>query len=270
MSSLAELCSGRLGPAHAEESDHVRASRLLKSAIDVTMADLKRSITKLHQPAACRAGAILGRRLIEQCTLALLGRLDPIRLVTAFKGPMASDFRIGERNESSFSWAKDVLPEFSVASGSWSQASLKKGTVRGLLDGHLATFLFESAHGLAVDSLVNRYLHDVAVPSWPLEIQKFDSGVPLLSQLRTRAATAYSSLSKGVHFEFLGPGNTELSTSDLATSLDSALFAVSTTAFYSHLCGISINSLSAVTAVNRFADVAAYADVHIKPKTLKK
>ena len=267
MSALAELCTGRLPSSDAVGTDHTAALRMLKSAIDVTYSDLKRAISKLDRPAACRTGAMLGRRLVEQCTLALVGRLDPIRLVTAFKGPSAADFRLGERNESSFSWTKDVLPDYSFAMGPWSQASLKKGTVRGLLDGHLATFLFEASHGRAVDSLVERYAHESEVSTWAMEIQRFEGGLSLLSQLRTRASSAYSSLSKGVHFEFLGPTNTELSTRDLATSLDSALFAISTAALYSHLSGISVNALSRDAAVRRFAAIAAYADSNVKPHT---
>ncbi len=224
LTPLAALCAGGLPGVVIDEPEHITALRTLCTAIAETSSDLQALTPRFAEASSCRIGALLARRLLEQCALAVIGRLDPIRLVVAYRGAKSADFRLGERNESSFSWSRDVLPEFKFGQGHWSQSSLKNGPVRGLLDGHLATYLFDSTHRRVLDSIATALTGTSLFPAWIGQVQTYETGGPLLSQLRSRASNAYSALSKGVHFEFLGASTTDLSRQELATNLDSALF----------------------------------------------
>lgn len=174
------------------------------------------------------------RMLLEQGSAALLGRVDPIRMVAIVKGSASADFKLGQRNASSFIWGKDVIPDTKPGTGFWTQDSLGKGVHRALLDGHLADYIFTSAHKELEDPLFEATSKRTQLPDWIIELQKLDRGALVLSKLRTLASEAYSTLSKGIHFEFFLGRETTPDINEIRNSTSKAITVIATVALYTH------------------------------------
>lgn len=195
------------------------------------------------------------RLLLEQGAAVLLGRIDPIRLVTVIKGSSSVDFKLGYRNASSFMWNKDVVPETKPGNGFWTQESIGKGIHRALLDGHLADYVFSSAHKELIDSITDATKSEPELPDWIIDLLKLDRGEPLLSKLRILATEAYSTLSKGIHFEFFLGRETKPDAKEIRSATSKAITTISTAALYTHFSDISILSIEKSAAISSFLQI---------------
>lgn len=206
-------------------------------------------------------GPMCARLVFEQSLAVLLGRMDPIRFVSLIRGAESADFVLGQRNASSFNWTRDVLPDVRpLASGWWSQETLAKQIHRTLLHGHLADYLFESAHVTLITDLTDWTANLSALPSWITDLLKFEKGDGVLGLLRKDAAESYSSLSKGIHFEFLKGNSTALTREEVTIAISDAITVVTTVALYSHFTDISLQKLSRTDALTFFMQLVAKFD----------
>ena len=192
------------------------------------------------------------RLLLEQGAAVLLGRIDPLRLVTIIKGSSSPDFKLGYRNASSFIWNKDVVPDTKPGSGFWTQENIAKGVHRALLDGHLADYVFSSAHRELIDALTDATKSETELPDWIIDLLKLERGEPVLSKIRTLASEAYSTLSKGIHFEFFLGKETKPNVAEIRKATSRAMLAISTAALYSHFSDIAILTIDRPTAISSF------------------
>lgn len=226
------------------------------AAIELSIADHEKELAKhWEQPenADIRVFASCARLLLEQSTAILLGRVDPIRLITISKGSSSSDFKIGYRNASSFNWSKDVVPEAKPGpSGFWTQENIGKGVQRALLDGHLSDYLFSSAHSDLIDAITESTKNENELPDWIIELLKIDHGKAVLAKLRTYASEAYSTLSKGVHFEFFLGKATKPDSKEICSATSKAIIVITTTAMYTHFTDISINRIPKIVALDAY------------------
>ena len=259
LTPFALLCAGSPSAAGAGTTDdYAKALQALRACIDATVADLSAMINEGPQsPRLLRYGPFVTRRLIEEAIAAILARFDPARIVVAFRGARTSDFRVGDLNQSSLGWVRDVLPEIRVEAGAtvWSQSTIKKsGVVRSPVDGHLASYVFETAHPQVLDALNAKYATSTDLRQWVLHLQKFDDqqGVALLADLRRRIAEAYSYLSKGIHFEFSSDGVASLDVNELAKRIADAIQVLVTCGLYSHFSEASLCRLSHQAATDSF------------------
>ncbi|WP_409268701.1 hypothetical protein [Massilia sp. BHUDP2] len=180
------------------------------------------------------------RVVFEQSLAILLGRLDPIRFVALIRGAESSDFSLGQRNNSSFNWTKDVLPDVKPPnSGWWSQDSLKQ-IHRTLLHGQMADYLFESTHALLIPDLTDWTTDYATLPNWITELLTIEAGDRVLGRLRKHATEAYSSLSKGIHFEFLKGSSTSLTKETVESSISDCITVIGTCALYTQFCDIAL------------------------------
>ncbi|MEX8506585.1 hypothetical protein [Leptothrix ochracea] len=202
------------------------------------------------------------RIILEQSMAALLGRIDPIRFVAIYKGSHSSDFKIGERNASSFNWSKDAIPtDLKIKHGSyWTQDSLGKGIIRSILDGHVADYVFTSAHELAVAAITDATQDKQKLPSWLIRFTQFDEkqSQAILNELRIKASTAYSSLSKGIHFEFFGGDSTKPEANDITESIRNAIIVIATSGMYINFSDIALNKISDNEARDSFIDLVEF------------
>jgi hypothetical protein len=192
-------------------------------------------------------GPVVGRRFAEEIAALLFGRLDPLRLIVSMKGARSGDFATGRLNQSSMSWADDVIPVFepSHTSGSWGQQTLKKnGVVRGLLSGQLACSIFESGFLPALDAIQAKVTTD-EVPDWARDLQKFSEGEHLLADLRRRSSQAYSHLSKGIHFEFMPVAGSAIEPAEIKRLLADMLYSLATVALVVNFSGVAHGRLEA-------------------------
>jgi hypothetical protein len=180
------------------------------------------------------------RLVFEQSLAILLGRLDPIRFVALVRGAESTDFLLGQKNNSSFSWTKDVLPDVKPpASGWWSQDSLKQ-VYRTLLHGQLADYLFESTHTFLIPDLTDWTSDYSTLPNWITELLAIETGNRVLGRLRKYALESYSSLSKGIHFEFLKGSSTSLSKDTVESAIGDCITVIGTCALYTEFCDIAL------------------------------
>jgi hypothetical protein len=199
-----------------------------------------------------RIAPTCARLLLEQSLATILGRLDPIRFISIVRGSRSPDFQIGGRNPSSFNWASDVLPSIKpAASGLWSQDMLR-ALCRGVLDGHLADYLFGSHHEALRDKLTDVVAGRVSLPTWVINLLKLERGEHCLHLVRKKAGECYSSLSKGMHFEFFKDHATRPTAPEVVTAIRDTITVAATCALYSHFTDISLQKIPHEAAIECF------------------
>lgn len=208
---------------------------------------------KKDAPTCCRL-------ILEQSMAALLGRIDPIRFIAIYRGALSQDFQIGARNHSSLDWSKDIIPsDLKISTGAhWTQETLKKGVTRSLLDGHIADYIFSSAHNLAIEKITDATIDKASLPEWVILLLKYDSGTHLLPEIRKRASAAHSALSKGMHFEFFKGGETRPESEIIESAVRNAIIVVATSSIYVHYSDIATNKASCPKILNAFLEITAH------------
>lgn len=203
-------------------------------------------------PDFIRLAPTCARLLLEQSLATILGRLDPVRFISIVRGSRSADFQIGGRNPSSFNWSNDVLPaNIRRGVGLWSQDTLK-ALVRAALDGHIADYLFGSYHEDVRDSVTDMTLGSHELPAWIISFLKIEVGEHCLSTLRKKAGECYSTLSKGMHFEFFKDHTTKPSTPEIVIAIKDSISVIATCSLYSHFTDIALQKIDRKEATQSF------------------
>lgn len=256
LDEIARLAAGCLDTATTPKADFIRGMEALAQSIDEHARELMALWAKQDDPEFLRLAPTCTRLLLEQCLATILGRLDPIRLVTIVRGSKSPDFNIGARNNSSFSWSEDVLPNYKPGSNPlWSQGALKSPPCRGVLDGHLGDYLFGSHHDTVLDSVQTSVTDINPLPGWLISFLKHEDGKQCLTEVRKRASECYSGLSKGLHFEFFKDHATKPQKEEIISSIKDAILVISTCALYSHFTDISLLQINRKEATNCFVNL---------------
>ncbi len=252
MGKLTELATGKLAD-NTSTGEFTNAMNSIKKSLSAHENELSRYWKKTNNSTDPRVFSSCSRMILEQGSAAIIGRLDPIRLITIAKGSSSVDFKIGQRNASSFIWNKDVIPDIKPIGGSyWTQESISKGIHRSLFEGHLADYIFSSAHDSILDSLTEEIKKAPTIPHWIIEILKIEKGEAILSKLRKSASEAYSTLSKGIHFEFFLGRETQPNIDEIKKATSLAVYSIATTSLYTHLSDIGINKIGGKIATKNF------------------
>lgn len=253
MGALSDLVAGSIA-GHKYSGDFTNAVNALVKSISEHEAELVLHWDNQNE-IDTRVFSSCSRLLLEQSFAILLGRLDPIRLVTVIKGSNSPDFKLGHRNSSSFVWNKDVLPGVRPGNGYWTQESIGKGIHRALLDGHLADYVFTSAHDELIGPLTDATITKHELTDWAIELLKLDRGEPVLAKLRILASEAYSTLSKGIHFEFFFGKETRPTIEEVRFATNKAIISISTVALYAHFSDISVLTIDKPIAISSFLEI---------------
>jgi hypothetical protein len=88
-------------------------------------------------------GPLLGRATIEVGLTAILGRIDPFRVLAIRKSQLSSTFDVKERNPVAFGWTNDVRGEEKPKE--WEQKPQPKDLQRALLCKHFHDLLWHEA-----------------------------------------------------------------------------------------------------------------------------
>ncbi|CAE6696213.1 MULTISPECIES: hypothetical protein [Paraburkholderia] len=235
------------------DADFTRGMRAIGDSLQQHGAELAHLWDNKGDPEFVKIAPTCARLMLEQSLATTLARLDPIRFISIVKGSSSPDFLIGSKNASSFYWSKDVLPDVKpTAAGLWSQETLSKTLHRAMLDGHLADYLFGSAHVKAIEGLTDKTAGDAELPQWIISLLKYESGTHVLSTLRKKAGESFSSLSKGIHFEFFKGNTTGLSVEEITAAVSGAIAVAATTGLYSHFTDIALRRISQENAISHF------------------
>jgi len=140
-------------------------------------------------------GPFCARVLLENGCAALLGRLDSFRILYLSEFQSQPDYKLGERAKSSFSWTGDIIPEKQPAS-LWSPDSDMLKISRALFSHHVNHIFWKPAVNGMVD-----FVSTTSANTITSEILNSDSET-FIDEIRGRSSQLYSTLSKGVHWEF--------------------------------------------------------------------
>lgn len=202
------------------------------------------------------------RSLMETATIALLARIDPLRVIHSSRSQDSENYIKSRQQASALKWKGDIISD-DVTGRSDAKDGDKQGKQvwdpnigpqklpRALLSDHSCEAFWIPAcrnsskwlsSNLKVDSAWARELMNAQ----PDDFQKHKVGA---------GNRLYSELSKGIHPEFAVRREAEFDAATLATSLENAMKWVSTLAFISHFAlGISLgvsadHALAALLAV---------------------
>lgn len=147
-------------------------------------------------------GPFLGRMLLESVFTALVGRLDPFRIIFVKNVQQCDSFGLGKQSNSAIRWFGDIFeqglqPSEKENNKMWKPDKKFNTIGRGLLGDYYGEVFWKLAFQ---DILDNRDQYS--------EIEFLDnySRTPpegFISRVRQEASRLYSSLSKGVHSELV-------------------------------------------------------------------
>jgi hypothetical protein len=148
-------------------------------------------------------GPFFARNMLETICTALVGRLDPFRLLYVKEVQQRDGFNLGSRSNSAIAWfgdifeagleAKDLKPD-----KMWNPNKKFGDVGRGLLGDYYGHIFWNPAYQLLLDETLE-YSVD------PIDYYRVSINSPdkFIKYIRQKASTLYSSLSKGVHSEIV-------------------------------------------------------------------
>jgi hypothetical protein len=141
-------------------------------------------------------GPFCSRVILENGFAAILGRLDPFRLLYLSEFQTQPQYVLGKRVKSAFSWTGDVIPQDTVHN-LWDADHDTPKIARSLFGRHFDHVYWQPA----VENIID-YLGDI--PEVPPELVEIFSADPkkYIDITKGSCMQLYSQLSKGVHWEY--------------------------------------------------------------------
>jgi hypothetical protein len=143
-------------------------------------------------------GPFLGRSLLDLSLTALIARFDPFRVLLIREMQRSPEYQAGVRLKTAIQWQGDVLGEAKILN-LWSPEKSMDKVTRALLGDYFDHVIWRPAFGVLLDSP-----DPLPAGPWTQELQLL-TAERVMSRLRVEVGTTYSSLSKGIHHEFVIP-----------------------------------------------------------------
>jgi hypothetical protein len=191
MSGLETLLCGRADSEGLAKTALTQLSSSIRSFSSRAISFLQSDFTEDSRTF----GPFCARVLLENGSAALLGRLDSFRILYLSEFQAQPDFKVGERSRSSFSWAGDVMPE-KQPTNLWNPESDIQKVSRALFSHHVDHIYWKPAVNEMLD-----YVSSVPANAALMDILAVDAD-SFIDAIRGRSSQLYSTLSKGVHWEF--------------------------------------------------------------------
>ena len=179
-------------------------------------------------------GAYCGRTLLEASCIALIGRISPYRLLLLQRYQNQSDYEIGIRHNMSIAWTGDILPKEDIRDNQFFQKIADKSFTDPILSKYMWDIYWMPALNSLSDigddssNLLNELTGAEGVQ------QRIDGEVKLL----------YSSLSKGIHHEFIVPHSITQDSNTVKDLLRRTISLVTKLALMSHYIPTAIASIN--------------------------
>ena len=158
-----------------------------------------RAMGLLSNPASTETlsfGPFCARVVLENSCAALLGRLDPFRMLYLSEFQAQPEYEHGKRARSAFSWFGDVMPEDKAAQALWNIDHDVPKISRALFSRHLEHIYWRPAVDIMLDFVSTNSSDPALADLLSIDAETY------ISETRGRSAQLYSTLSKGVHWEF--------------------------------------------------------------------
>lgn len=164
-------------------------------------------------------GPYLGRSLLELSVTALLGRIDPFKIILMKRKQEQPDYELGKPHSSAIRWQGDVVDK--AVSNLWAENSLKNPT-RAILGAYqVELVMIKSAQKIFDEG------NEQSIGEWYTELTQTDAN-GLIEKLKSKINAIYSSLSKGVHHELLVPHESVMDRDTVLNLINDTLFIVAT------------------------------------------
>lgn len=139
--------------------------------------------------------AFVARALLENSVAAILGRLDPFRLLYLRTFQSGPNFEYGKPAKYGFRWQGDVLASKAAPQEMWSTEHDESKINRALFSDYFDALFWKPA----IESVLDQFTISGIRPPTLASSLELSAIIP---SFRRRFATLYSTLSKGVHWEF--------------------------------------------------------------------
>jgi hypothetical protein len=192
MSDIGQLVCGE--PA----SPGIAKSALLQLSLSIDEF-AKRAIKILKDAPSDEAtalGPFFARVLLENSCAALVGRLDTFRILYLSEFQGQPEYEHGRRAKSAFSWFGDVIPSDEKKGELWSVEHDLSKISRALFSKHIDHVCWQPA----VESMLD-YVSSSGSNPLLKEVMSLNSE-NYVRKVRGQGQQLYSTLSKGVHWEF--------------------------------------------------------------------
>lgn len=148
-------------------------------------------------------GPLLGRSTMELTTTCLVGRIDPFRILmlreVQMRGTSGSQIDLGERTNIAIQWTGDVRPKDSVPTTIWEGDKPIHTITRALFASPYEEIYWKSAFTTVIDALTSHHQGP-----WFDELRLILSE-QFVNRTKSECDQTYSTLSKGIHQEFVIP-----------------------------------------------------------------
>ncbi len=195
-------------------------------------------------------GAFCARVTLENACAALVGRLDPFRMLYLAEFQTQGGFQHGKPSKSGFKWTGDVLADEGPPSRLWNPDHELTKISRALFSAYVDHVYWKPAVEAALDYLAGESggggQHDLTT----MDPETFTSTT------KGKCAELYSKLSKGVHWDYFVP-SVMMDEGTLKDSIRDCFIQVANLGFVSHFVPTAYRSLAptaALLAYNEFRE----------------
>lgn len=168
----------------------------LADSIQGFSARAVRYLTEEITDEALRFGPFCARVILENGCAALVGRLDPFRMLYLSEFQAQPEYVPGKRAKSAFAWYGDVIPDEKSLQTLWSVDHDLPKIGRALFSKHFEHIFWKPA----VDRMLD-YVSTLEADPLLADVVNIDPD-RFIDETKGRSLQIYSTLSKGVHWEF--------------------------------------------------------------------
>lgn len=191
-----------------------------------------------------------GRNILESSLTAILGRIDPFRLILVYKVQADSSYDLGKKAQSAVEWTGDILAKEAPRNNLWFFDKKKESFDRALLGNYVGEIIWKPAFRVLSDYIADHEYDSV----WLTEILSENENSNF-ERAKSTAARVFSSFSKGVHSECLIDINTILDDVTLKSLIKDMYKLCATLALASHFVDFLASRIDKDRALSIFLEV---------------
>ena len=187
------------------------------------------------------------RNVLESSLTAILGRIDPFRLITVYKVQSDPSYDLGKRAQTAVEWAGDIVAKSSSSGNLWQFDKKKESFDRALLGNHMGDAIWKPSFRTLGDYISGNELQG----EWLNEFASYSEDENF-ERLKHEAMRLFSSFSKGVHSECLVDINTMLDDLTLKSLIKDMYKLCSIIALASHFVKFLATKIDIERAISIF------------------
>lgn len=227
-------------------------------AADATLSLLKHSIDRFSSKAitylngdfteeAASFGAFCARVTLENACAALVGRLDPFRMIYLAEFQTQGGFEYGKQARSGFRWTGDILSQDKPPADLWSSDHDVNKISRALFSPYADHIYWKPAAESALDFAANHATDHTN------DLKAIDPDT-FIASIRGKCSELYSKLSKDVHWEFFS-SSVVMDEGTVRDSIRDCLVNMSNIGFVSHFIPTAYKPLAAQNALSLYSEL---------------